>query len=231
MASPAVVQSVFTVLGGSGTTGALAFTANTTTGNAYATGHGGSGSAVTVSSIAVDTGAATFQQVSGARIANGTMNRFLDWWVATNITGGTTPTVTATYSGTNSQRLLSIQEVSNADTTDCRDSATTATGSNALMAATLTTTALWTMVLAAGDNTNSTTITGGTSYTLNHPAGLFAAAEYRPFADKNTKYASMTSGAAGTWIFSMIAVKSADPYPEAPWRTNVNILSPEDVYF
>ena len=95
---PTVVQSFKGVSVGTPTVFG-AFTGNTTTGNAILAliwGYSGGGGTRTVTGVAVNAGAATFTKLCG--ISNASVPD-LEIWVAYNITGGTTPRVTATFTG------------------------------------------------------------------------------------------------------------------------------------
>lgn len=99
MASPNLAQPLVNSTTISGSTAFGTFGSNTTSGNTILVFSYFSGSPLqTVSSVAVNAGSATFVKILAVPGIAGSIPS-LEVWAASNITGGTTPRVTVTYTG------------------------------------------------------------------------------------------------------------------------------------
>lgn len=124
------VQSRAATGGGSGTTQALAFTGNTTTGNLIVVACHTNNTTRTIASITDSQGNTYVQtQAAATRASHGAA----DVWYAKNIAGGTTPTVTVTFGASLSgvDTYTSIHEYSGLDTTAPLDRTAAANGTGA----------------------------------------------------------------------------------------------------
>ena len=114
----AFVQSKSLSAPGTATTIAVTWTSNTTTGNLICLFVTYLSSTVTVSSVA-DSQTNTYTQVDFDDNTNGRTDRTYTFY-AKNITGGATPTVTVTFSGSVNATLI-VHEVSGCDTSSPLD--------------------------------------------------------------------------------------------------------------
>lgn len=126
----------------SGNTIAGTFGSNTTSGNTIAVCCL-AGSTVTVSSIAISAGSATFTKIFAEPSGAGPV----EWWGAANITGGTTPKITVTFSNTAGAGDVILYEFAGMPTT--LTTTGTAAGNNANSSATPTTPAITTTAAVA----------------------------------------------------------------------------------
>ena len=138
----------------SGNTLAATFGGNTTTGHTIVVVANGfnSGAALTVSSIAISAGAATF--TGGKQIAQVGTTTYpsSEGWVAANITGGTTPKITVTFSGAPQFGDVFIYELAGMPTTITADgtaAGVAGTSATACASPSITTTGTNTIVFSA----------------------------------------------------------------------------------
>lgn len=117
MAAPALAQTVIQNGAVTGTTVATSFLSNTTTGNTYliiSSAYGGATllSIASSANIVVSSGAATFSKIT-SQVGVASSYPTMEAWIAYGITGGTTPSITVTYSGTIVAADLVIYEWTN----------------------------------------------------------------------------------------------------------------------
>lgn len=150
--APVVVQGPVNGVWSSGSTTAATFARNTTTGNSLlviSMPYDGA-TLRTVSSIAISTGSATFAAIKAQA---GSANSYpeTDAHGAANITGGTTPTVTVTFSGTVTSADVCIFELANCPSSLSIDASNSKAGaaSASPSSASLTTTNTNDLIMAA----------------------------------------------------------------------------------
>jgi hypothetical protein len=161
----------------SGSTCLGAFGSNTVTGNniiVTSFNPNPASSNITVSSIAISAGSATFTKVVAvAANQNGGTATGTEIWQAHNITGGTTPTITITYSSTATGSEFEAYEVSGADSGGATDGTATASpsaGSTTLSCGPITTTNA-NDLLIAGFSCGATGNGSETGWTVDLTAG------------------------------------------------------------
>lgn len=139
----------------------------------------------------------------------------LETWVAYNITGGASHTVTAVDTGGGVDSLLIVEEWSGAATTSALDKTTGTTGlaSTALNSgATAATTQAAEVVIGAGVASGNVTMTAGAGYSnLTKVNTTFStlAFESQIVASTGAQTATMTSGTAGSWVCQVATFKEA----------------------
>lgn len=139
----------------------------------------------------------------------------LEVWVAYNITGGATHTVTATDNGGGVDSLLIVEEWSGAALSAAADKSAAATGttSTALNSgASAATTQADEVVIGAGVASGNVTMTAGAGYTnLTKVNTTFStlAFESKIVSATGAQTATMTSGTAGSWVCQVATFKQA----------------------
>lgn len=139
----------------------------------------------------------------------------LEIWVAINIIGGATHTVTATDNGGGVDSLIIVEEWSGAALTGASDKSAGATGvaSTALnSSASATTTQADEIVIGAGVASGNVTMTAGAGYTnLTKVNTTFStlAFESKVVSSTGAQTATMTSGTAGSWVCQVATFKQA----------------------
>lgn len=200
----------------SGSEGALTFVqhilANTTTGNtlvavvsAYA-----SGGPLTVSGVAADVGTSVFTQVIAQ--AGTTVYSSVEAWAAPNITGGSTPTITATLSGTSTIADIVIYELAGMPTTTITDgtaSGKIGTTATACTAPSITTTNAGSITFAVFGPSQSMTA-GAAGWTAVIGTGAASLSEYKiQTTTQSGLVQTATQGPTGT--YSAIAFSLQPP--------------------
>lgn len=139
----------------------------------------------------------------------------LEVWVAYNITGGATHTVTASDNGGGVDSLIIVEEWSGAALTSAADKSAGTTGlaSSALNSgATAATTQADELVIGAGTASGNVTMTAGASYSnLTRINTTFStlAFESKVVSATGAQTADMTSGVSGSWTCQVATFKQA----------------------
>ena len=179
----AVVQSKNT--SGASVTSGTAALSTTVTRNTLIVIAKTAASTTAVTNITVSTGSATFTKV--ASVADATQSRNIEVWIAANITGGITPTLTVNFNTTTDPELV-VYEGSGGDLTGANDGSTSlVTATNSITASTgaINTTINGDLVVKylrlAGTSTgvaqsgwtelNPSTAANGAGYTIQGTAG------------------------------------------------------------
>ena len=159
-----------------GSTCAGTFGSNTTTGNTVVA-ISMAGSNASVSSVAISPGSGTFARLIAYSFV---ATQPLEVWIAPNITGGTTPTVTATYSGSPLAGGIVLYELAGMPTTTQADGTAAGTTGSSTTPTTLgiTTTVTNTIVFGAFV-TAGTITTPQAGWTGKLEAAQGGAAEYQ----------------------------------------------------
>ena len=225
-ASISLAQLPVTASATSGSTCAAAFANNTTTGNSIwvaVTGYDGS-TLRTVSSISISTGSGTWtKQVSQAGLASTYGSAEL--WAAPNITGGTTPTVTAHFSGAITGADIFVFEFNglpSSITLDGTASGVAGTGSTTMHAPSITTTGINDLVFAIF-SPGAGTISGCSlpGYVVGGNSGMWVTWGMAN-APLTSYQASATQNSASTYAAVICAVKGST-------RTNPSVLVPDNM--
>jgi hypothetical protein len=202
----------------SGSTVAGAFTSNTTTGNTIIVVSFNPAGTITVSSIALSTGSGSFSKV--VSVANNSAPvAGTEIWAAANITGGTTPTVTITYSGTATSAEFEAYEVSGLASSVTTDGTATASvtsfASSALSCGPISTTNA-NDLLVAGFSCGGSASSGEAGWTATVTAGTNLA-EYiiETSTGSYTATGAQTAGDPYTGVFATFKASSGG-------ATNVN---------
>lgn len=154
----------------------------------------------------------------------------LEMWVALNITGGASHTVTATDNGGGVDSLLIVEEWSGVAISSAIDKSAGATGtaSTALNSgASAATTQADELVVGGGVASGNVTMTAGAGYSnLNKINTTFStlAFESQIVAATGAQTATMTSGTAGSWVCqvgtlkALVAAGGLNWSPESAWQ-------------
>ena len=170
--------------------------------------------AVTVTGITVSTGAATFSAVKTQ--ANGTIP--CEIWAAANITGGTTPTVTVTFSanpGTTGK--IAVWEGAGGPSVLSTDGSSAATGTaTAVTSGALTTTINGDLVLGAANLAGTLSSAAGGSWTNDGGTGNAYLAQHQTQASAGSITSTGTQGTSVGYTgviaaFSVFATQSVSP--------------------
>jgi len=182
--------------------------ANHTTGNLLVV-FVGTDFTYTVSSIA-DTAGNTYIYVT--RIQSPQTGSIIECWYANNITGNASNVVTATYSGTTTDRTIIVDQYSGCDTTAPLDQYNTGWGnSDTPTTGNITTTAADEVLVAGVHVYNLGTFTAGTNYTLRtltDPVPSKGASEDRIVSATGTYNATFLNGSQ-YWVTIVASFKAA----------------------
>jgi hypothetical protein len=188
-----------------GTTSTIALTSNTTTGNTLIVVALPS-AAVTISSIAISAGSATFTK--SVSLANGTLPAEI--WCASNITGGTTPTITITWSGsTGSASDCVVYEFSGGAATTTLDGTATGSGTGTAIATSSITTTNPGTLLIGGVNCGGTTTAGEAAWTAKAPTTDGDLSQYRITTATGSYSSTGTQTPSAAWTAVLAAFKPA----------------------
>jgi len=245
-AAAAFVQANTSEAAGTQNTIAATFGSNTTSGNAIvACVSWDNAGSETISSIAISSGSASFTNI-GTKFAdfnqqNGQMA------YALNITGGTTPTITVTFTDSQCCHQLGIMEISGLltsgalDQTNRQEQASPGTGTDAVTSPSVTTTTNGQFIFGCMINSagGTPTLTQGTNYSLGSTVGNDMLIEYRTQASAGSIAATFTRSVNGrsqahisTWIaaaaasdpgFSPVFIsQAAFANPHNYWKRNIS---------
>ncbi|MEK9754280.1 MAG: hypothetical protein VW338_13885, partial [Rhodospirillaceae bacterium] len=130
MAAPTHVQNAQNSSTSASSTLGITFASDTTTGNLIVVIIRWFNGTTTVDSV-TDSQGNTYVSTSVGKQYNSSAQHSQQIFYAKNITGGTTPTVTVTFSGSTERRAVSIFEVQDADTTAPEEVTTSGNGTSA----------------------------------------------------------------------------------------------------
>ncbi len=200
------VQSISTN-GGNLTSLSASFASNNTAGNLIIVVAGWAGTTITAS--VSDSNGNTYQTAVGPTTGVGSRGQM---FYAENIAGGAN-TVTVAFSASVSGAHLLIHEYSGIATSNSLDQVTSATGSSTVCdTGSVTTTQADALLFAScGAETDPTTITAGTGYTLRELVGAAGktATEDQIVSATGTYNATFTLGASAPWLASLATFKAA----------------------
>jgi hypothetical protein len=197
----------------SSTTVTATWNSNTTTGNAILAAIWWDDETNTLSSVSDSVAGALTLVDNPTNSSTGGSERMAMAYLE-NITGGTTPTVTATFSGSPGTLCLAVMEISGAATSGMLDqhvinSGAADTNPNAVTSGNVTTTANNEFIFGCGHCEFNTSLSAGTNYTLDAGSGDQVFIEHRTsnLASAGSIAATFTESGSDAWMAGIMTIK------------------------